>query len=128
MAAAHDQVMPWGSPEPGKPALAHAWASAVLPYVPDGTTRAEVQLRLRAHLETLHDALLAEPPGTDAALAVGESLIELDLRKPEALGVTVEILADRLLAELGLDEATFAGTLHTLLGSLAVGYVRALTA
>jgi hypothetical protein len=126
--AAHDQAMPWAEPEPGKPALAHAWAAAVLPYAPDGTGRAEVQLRLRGQLETLHDALLAEPPGSAAAESVGTALVELQLHRPEALGVTVTVLADRLLAELGLDEATFAGTLHSLLGALAVGYVRSLTA
>jgi hypothetical protein len=40
----------------------------------------------------------------------------------------VAVLGDRLLSELGLDEVTFAGPLHGLLGSLAAGYARALAA
>ena len=125
--AAHSWAGPWDEPAPGKPALAHAWALAVLPYGPEGTARAEVELRLRRHLETLHDALLAEPPDVDAAGRVGAGLVGLGLDRPPAVGATVTVLGDRLLAELGLDEATFAGPLHAVLGAVASGFVAALT-
>ena len=124
---AHDWGGPWTEPAPGKPALAHDWARVVLAYGPEGTARAEVELRLRRHLETLHDALLAEPPDVAAAELVGAGLVELGLDRPPAVGATVAVLGDRLLAELGLDEATFARPLHALLGAVATGYARALT-
>jgi hypothetical protein len=124
--AAHEWADPWTAAEPGKPALARDWAQAVTPFGPEGTVRAVVELHLRGHLETLHDALLAEPPDAAAAAAIGAALVGLELDRPEALGATVAVLADRLLAELGLDEVTFAGPLHGLLGALAAGYARAL--
>ena len=67
-----------------------------------------MQLHLRRHLETLHDALLAEPP--DTAAAAGRSAPRWSrhgLTDPDALAVTIAVLGDRLLAELGLDESTF---------------------
>jgi hypothetical protein len=112
----------------GKPALARDWATALVPYAPVGIGRPDVQLQLRRHLETLHDALLAEPPDTAAAGGIGAELVERGLTDPEALAVTISVLGDRLLAELGLDEATFHRALNSLLGALAAGTLRALLA
>jgi acyl dehydratase len=123
---AHRSAGPWQEALPGKPALARDWAQAVTPFAPPGTVRAEVELHLRGHLETLHDALLGQPPDTAAAERIGAALVGRSIDDPAALGATVSVLADRLLAELGLDEVTFAGPLHTLLGALAAGYARAL--
>ena len=125
---AQDWTGPWQQVGAGKPALAHDWAQLVSPYGPEGTGRAEVQLHLRGHLETLHDALLAGPPDRAAAAGVGAGLVALELARPEVVEVTVAVLGDRLLAELGLDEATFSGPLHALLGALAAGFTRALLA
>jgi hypothetical protein len=125
--APRDWTAPWQQVAAGKPALARHWAQAVT-LGPAGTVRAEVELHLRPHLETLHDAVLAEPPDTAAAERVGAALVGRGLDDPAALAATIAVLGDRLLAELGLDEATFAGPLHTLLGSLAAGYARALVA
>jgi hypothetical protein len=125
---ARDWTAPWQPVTAGKPALARAWAQAVTPFGPAGSGRAEVELHLRRHLETLHDALLAEPPDAAAAERVGAALVARGLDEPEALAATVAVLGDRLLAELGLDEATFGCPLHSLLGSLAAGYARALAA
>lgn len=125
---ARDWTAPWQPVAPGKPALARDWAQAVTPFGPAGTVRAEIELHLRPHLETLHDALLAEPPDGAAAERVGAALVARGLVDPEALGATVAVLGDRLLTELGLDEVTFAGPLHGLLGALAAGYARALAA
>jgi hypothetical protein len=121
--AARNWSAPWHTPAAGKPALAHDWAQAV---TPPGMPRAEVELDLRRHLETLHDALLAVPPDKGAAARVGAALVGRGLSDPDALAATVAVLGDRLLSELGLDEVTFAGPLHTLLGALAAGYARAL--
>jgi len=125
---ARDWTAPWQPAAAGKPALARDWALAVTPFGPAGTGRAEVELHLRRHLESLHDALLAEPPDGAAAERVGAALVGLRLDDPGALAATVAVLGDRLLVELGLDEVTFAGPLHGLLGSLAAGYARALAA
>ena len=124
--AAQDWTGPWQQAPAGKPALAQDWAQAVSAYGAEGTVRAEVQLHLRGHLETLHDALLAEPPDRAAAAGIGAHLVALGLARPDVVEVTVAVLGDRLLAELGLDEATFAQPLHALLGALAAGFTRAL--
>jgi hypothetical protein len=117
---------PWQHQPAGKPALAGDWARALTPFGRSGPARPDVHLHLRRHLETLHDALLAEPPDTAAAAQVGAALVERGLVDPGAVAVTVAVLGDRLLAELGLDEATFHGPLHQLLGAIAAGYARAL--
>ena len=120
----------WSPPglrdEPGKPRLARDWARAVAPYAAGDVSRAEIELHLRGHLETLHDAVLAEPPDRTAATAVGAALVALTLTRPEAVEATVVVLGDRLLGDLGLDGVTFTGALHALLGALAAGYARAL--
>jgi hypothetical protein len=124
--AARDWTAPWQQVTAGKPTLARDWAHAVTPFGPEGTARAEVALWLRPHLETLHDALLAVPPDTRAAGRVGAALVRRGLDDPEVLAMTVAVLGERLLPGLGLDEVTFGGPLHTLLGALAAGYARAL--
>ena len=65
--AARNWAGPWQHVPAGKPALARDWAKALTPFAAPGTGRPEVQLHLRRHLETLHDAVLAEPPDTAAA-------------------------------------------------------------
>lgn len=126
MVAARDWTGPWREATAGKPALAHEWAQAVTAYGSEDLVRAEVELLLRGHLETLHDALLAEPPDRTAAAGVGAALVTLDGDRPEMLAATLTVLADRLLVELGLDGPTFAGPMHALLGALAAGFTRAL--
>jgi hypothetical protein len=124
--AARDWTPPWQTVTAGKPMLARDWAHAVAPFGPSGIVRAEVALWLRPHLETLHDALLALPPDTRAAERVGAALVRRGLDDPDVLAASVAVLGERLLPELGLDEVTFAGPLHILLGALAAGYARAL--
>ena len=124
--AARDWAGPWQHVPAGKAALTRDWARALMPYAPEGTAGPELQLYLRRDLETLHDALLAEPPDTGAAGQVGVALVERGLVDPEVVAVTIAVLGDRLLAELGLDEITFRGALHRLLGTVAAGYARAL--
>ena len=116
----------WAGDDPGKPGLARQWALAVLPHATTG--RAALELLLRGHLETLHDALVADPADRAAAVGIGTALVVLAPGRPEVIESTVTLLGDRLLADLGLDEVTFAGPLHVLLGALAGGYARALAA
>jgi hypothetical protein len=96
----------------------------MLAYRP--TSRAEIELHLRGYLETLHDALLAEPFGAEPARQIGAALVGIHLTKPEAIEVTLVVLADRLLADLGLDSYTFQPHLNRLLAAIAVGYTKAL--
>jgi hypothetical protein len=126
--AARNWAGPWQHVPAGKPALARDWAIALTPFAAPDTVRSEVQLHLRRHLETLHDAVLAEPPDTAAAGGVGAALVEHGLVDPDAIAVTITVLGDRLLTDLGLDESTFRGPQHVLLGVLAAGYARALAA
>jgi hypothetical protein len=123
---ARDWSGPWVEGVPGKPRLTREWARAVTPHATTG--RAAVELLLRGYLETLHDALVADPPDRAAAVGVGTGLVVLAPTRPEVIEATVTLLGDRLLADLGLDEVTFAGPLHLLLGALAGGYARALAA
>jgi hypothetical protein len=118
---------PWQSVPAGKPALARDWAKALSPFLPPGTAPVEVQLHLRRHLETLHDAVLAEPPDRAAAAGVGSALVDYGLVDPDAIAVTIALLGDRLLADLGLDESTFRAPQCALLGAIAAGYARALS-
>jgi hypothetical protein len=126
--AARNWAGPWQHVPAGKPALARDWAKALAPFAAPDAGRPEVPLHLRRHLETLHDAVLAEPPDTGAAAGVGAALVEHGLVDADAIAVSIAVLGDRLLADLGLDESTFRPALHALLGAVAAGYARALAA
>jgi hypothetical protein len=126
--AARNWAGPWQHVPAGKPALARDWAKALAPVAAPDAGRPEVQLHLRRHLETLHDAVLAEPPDATAAAGVGAALVEHGLVDADAIAVSIAVLGDRLLADLGLDESTFRPALHALLGAVAAGYARALAA
>lgn len=126
--AARNWAGPWQHVPAGKPALARDWGKALAPFGASGAGPPEVQMHLRRHLETLHDAVLAEPPDTTAAAGVGAELVEHGLVDADALAVSIAVLGDRLLADLGLDESTFRPALHALLGAVAAGYARALAA
>jgi hypothetical protein len=109
-----------------KSQLARDWARAVASLAYRPTPRAEIELHLRSHLETLHDALLAEPFRAEPGRRIGASLIRIHLTRPETIEATLVILADRLLTDLGLDTYTFQTQLNRLLAALAQGYTRAL--
>lgn len=109
-----------------KSQLARDWARAVAMLAYRPTSRAEIELHLRGYLETMHDALLAEPFGAEPARQIGAALVGIHLTKPEAIEVTLVVLADRLLADLGLDSYTFQPHMNRLLAALALGYTKAL--
>ncbi|HVQ93370.1 MAG TPA: hypothetical protein VMU51_20185 [Mycobacteriales bacterium] len=109
-----------------KSQLARDWAQAVASLAYRPTARAEIELYLRSHLETLHDALLAQPFSAEPGRQIGASLVRIHLTKPETVEQTLVLLADRLLTDLGLDTYTFQHQLNRLLGALAQGFTRAL--
>ncbi|MEN3362063.1 MAG: diguanylate cyclase [Mycobacteriales bacterium] len=109
-----------------KSQLARDWAQAIASLAYRPTTRAEIELYLRSHLETLHDALLAQPFSAEPGREIGASLVRIHLTKPETVEQTLVLLADRLLTDLGLDTYTFQHQLNRLLGALAQGFTRAL--
>jgi hypothetical protein len=117
---------PGGEDRTLKSQLARDWAQAVASLAYQPTTRAEIELYLRSHLETLHDALLAQPFSAEPGRDIGASLIRIHLTKPEAVEATLVLLADRLLTDLGLDTYTFQHQLNRLLGALAQGFTKAL--
>jgi hypothetical protein len=109
-----------------KSQLARDWAQAVASLAYRPTTRAEIELYLRSHLETLHDALLADPFSAEPGRQIGASLVRIYLTKPETVEETLVLLANRLLTDLGLDTYTFQPQLNRLLGALAQGFCKAL--
>jgi hypothetical protein len=109
-----------------KSQLARDWAQAVASLAYRPTTRAEIEIYLRGHLETLHDALLAQPFTPEPGREIGASLVRIHLTKPETVEETLVLLSDRLLGDLGLDTYTFQPQLNRLLGALAQGFTRAL--
>jgi hypothetical protein len=109
-----------------KSQLARDWAQAVASVAYRPITRAEIELYLRSHLETLHDALLADPFSAEPGRRIGAGLVRIHLTRPEAVEETLVLLADRLLTDLGLDTYTFQPHLNRLLGALAHGFTRAL--
>ena len=107
-------------------------------WVPDDRT--VVAERLRLLTERAVSALLAEGPASgpddhpagDREIGVvgrqiGAGLVAIGYSAPEALGRTIELVAGRLLADLGVDpaDATAQTRLNSLLGAVGVGFSRA---
>ncbi|GAA5180674.1 hypothetical protein GCM10023322_13510 [Rugosimonospora acidiphila] len=111
---------------PGARAFARAWAGAILGtgYVP--LTREEIESLLQRFTVRLADVLDGAPGGPDRAYQTGVDLVAANFAAPEALGRTVAILNDRLLACLNLPEAPYRAGLDRLVPALITGYTRAL--
>lgn len=107
-------------------------------WVPDDRT--VVAERLRLLTERAVAVLLdTEPAGGPEAnpdrergiggvgREIGAGLVEIGFSAPEALGRTIELMAGRLLADLGVDPADAAARtrLNSLLGAVGVGFSRA---
>ncbi|MDT5025573.1 MAG: diguanylate cyclase [Micromonosporaceae bacterium] len=123
--------------------LAQQWASALAwtSYVP--MNRAERHATLVGFAERLAGAIVAEPFSEQLGHDVGIELVAADFAAPEALGATVQIIDERLLAAIGMDPISGQGSatstasnanppcltmaeararLARLLGALATGY------
>jgi diguanylate cyclase (GGDEF)-like protein len=115
---------------PGARDFAGEWARAIAgtSYVP--LTRHDIDALLHQFTVRLADAL-GDPPADAAAgvspgYRVGVELVKANFAAPEALGQTVAVLNDRLLACLDLPDAQFRPGLDRLVQALVTGYTRAL--
>jgi diguanylate cyclase (GGDEF)-like protein len=108
--------------------FAERWASVLAwtSYVP--MDRAERLHALSAFTTRLAAALVAEEFSEKPAYEVGTGLVKADFAAPEALGATIHLIDEHLLAVAGVDAADPRGRtrLARLLGALATGYSGAL--
>ena len=116
--------------------FAHAWATAVAStcYVP--LTRAERHACLEKLAGALAAALDAEPFSAEPGAEVGATLVANNFAAPETLGVTVTVIQERLLHDLGRETEPRTATtgpdlndrarLNQLVGALARGFSWAL--
>ncbi|HET8629145.1 MAG TPA: PAS domain-containing protein [Thermomicrobiales bacterium] len=104
-------------------AIADRWHRALLPagYTPQGAARARQRL---GELTDQAIALLLAPAFADEeARALGDALVRLGFREPVALGRTLEILGDALVAGLPAEYvAALQPRLVALLGEAASGF------
>jgi diguanylate cyclase (GGDEF)-like protein/PAS domain S-box-containing protein len=116
-----DQPVPDGHP------FAGVWTSAILgtSYVP--MSRDEVVALLNELTSQLVTALLAEPFAPDAAREAGARLVTAHFTGSTTIEKTVQVVGERLLAELGLaGDERLTGRVARLQGALAAGYAQAL--
>ncbi len=107
-------------------AIADRWYRAIAEtgFAPLGGPA--VRARLLALTDRALAALLAEPFAPDEARALGVALAELHYLHPAALGGTLTVLADDLIADLPpAAAATLRPSLAALLGAVAHGYYAA---
>jgi PAS domain S-box-containing protein len=104
-------------------AIAARWNRAIAQtsFVPFSSE--EVRRRLAGLTERVVRALLSEPLNRDEAQAIGVALADLRYVHPEALGRTLEVLAEELLAGLPADQVlALQPRLAKVLGRLATGF------
>src|SRR5206468_11952902 len=104
--------------------FARDWTRAVVgtSYVP--MARAEVEDYLAGLADRLAGALVAEPFSAAVGYHVGADLAAAGFVAPEALGRTVTLVNQRLLADLGLAGAAPEERLAALLEALVTGCAR----
>jgi diguanylate cyclase (GGDEF)-like protein/PAS domain S-box-containing protein len=137
--AAVDPVAPGMTPTQGGPAaadapavlgvrsFAEAWAAAIsgTSYVP--MSGAEIVNLLTELTVDLVAALHSEPFRTDPAHDAGGKLVRAHFTGASTLDRTVQVLGERLLAELQLAaDPALSGRIAKLQGALAAGYADAL--
>jgi diguanylate cyclase (GGDEF)-like protein len=88
--------------------------------------RTELEAGLRAMVDRMVEALLADRFATQAGTEAGAGLVALQLTRPDAAGRAVEIIGGRLLEDLRVDSPDLRRRLAALLGALAGGYAGAL--
>jgi diguanylate cyclase (GGDEF)-like protein len=108
----------------------HAWATAVAGtcYVP--LSRSERYARLEGFAGRMATALDAEPFSAEPGAEVGTALVTSNFAAPETLGATVTVIHERLLRDLGREDASpnleLRARLAQLVGALARGFAWAL--
>jgi diguanylate cyclase (GGDEF)-like protein/PAS domain S-box-containing protein len=115
-----------GGAGPGRDRFARAWAEAITgtSYVP--LSVAEVEEHLRGLTDLLTHALFSEPFAPAPSAQVGAALVAAHFTGTDALGRTVAVLGEGLLAHLGIDTPELRVRLAGLQGALAAGYAQAL--
>jgi diguanylate cyclase len=111
---------------PGLTVFARAWAKSVTgtSYMP--LTHAELESFLKGLTVRLVEALYAEPFSVRRGYQIGAELVAAHVASAEGLGRTIEIIDLRLLRDLGLSGDDIRDRMARLLGTVAVGYARAL--
>ncbi|GAA4698065.1 putative bifunctional diguanylate cyclase/phosphodiesterase [Phytohabitans rumicis] len=111
---------------PGLAVFARAWAKAVAgtSYMP--VTQAELESFLDGLTLRLVEALYAEPFSLRRGYQIGADLVAAHIASAEGLGRTIEVIDLRLLRDLGLSGDDMRDRMGRLLGTVAIGYARAL--
>ena len=115
-----------GQHSPGLAVFARAWAKAVTgtSYLP--VTPAQLEEFLEGLTLRLLDALYAEPFSLRSGYQIGSDLVAAHIASAEGLGRTIEVIDLRLLRDLGLSGDDLRDRMARLLGTVAIGYARAL--
>lgn len=107
--------------------FAWEWARALVgtSWVPDDRT--VIADRLRKLTERASAVILADGPSAHVGREIGAGVVAIGFAAPEALGRTLELLAGRLLDDLGVEptEVEPRRRLPALLGAVGVGFSRA---
>jgi EAL domain-containing protein (putative c-di-GMP-specific phosphodiesterase class I) len=108
----------------GTAVFAWEWARTLVgtSWVPDDRT--VVAERLRLLTERAVEALLGNDQADVAGREIGAGVVTIGFAAPEALGRTLQLMTDRLLADLELPAAAHS-QLTPLLSAVAVGFSRA---
>jgi diguanylate cyclase (GGDEF)-like protein len=123
------------SAPPGRPgngrtdgvvAFAEAWATAVYGCCYAPVSHGEIHEYLCGLTERLDLALRAETFDAGPGFRVGADLVIANLADVEVVGRTLEVVDERLLADLGLTGEDAAERLRRLVAALAMGYTAAL--
>jgi diguanylate cyclase (GGDEF)-like protein len=110
----------------GYATFARAWAKAITgtSYMP--VTQAELEAFLESLTVRLVDALFAEPFSLRRGYQIGADLVAAHIASAEGLGRTIEVIDLRLLRDLGLSGDDMRDRMARVLGTVAIGYARAL--
>jgi diguanylate cyclase (GGDEF)-like protein len=116
----------YGSTAPGLAIFARAWAKAVTgtSYLP--VTPAQLEEFLEGLTVRLVEALNEEPFSLRRGYQIGADLVAAHIASAEGLGRTIEVIDLRLLRDLGLSGDDLRDRMARLLGTVAIGYARAL--
>ncbi|HEV2778440.1 MAG TPA: bifunctional diguanylate cyclase/phosphodiesterase [Actinophytocola sp.] len=106
--------------------LVRTWLKAVVQtaFVPGGSE--EIKTVLDDSLRQLAAALDADPFDAGVGYRVGAGLVAAQISSPEALGATLTLLGERLVAALGPTHREVPARLPALLGQLAAGYTESM--
>lgn len=104
--------------------IAQSWYRVIAPTGFTIRSPQDVRQQLVGLVEYIGTVLLAEPFQPQDARVVGTTLVELHYSTPEALGQTLNILAQQLIVDVPADQtAMLLPRLPALLAEIATGFV-----